>query len=391
MLRACSLFLVASTCALAASTGGAQHINTIRVPNGGIQPQVVVDSGGTVHLLYFSGEPKGGDLFYARSADGGATFSSPIRVNSEPRSAIALGSIRGGQMAIGKKGRVHVAWNGSNEAAPKGPVNPETKRASSPMLYSRMNDAKTGFEPQRNLMTRSTDLDGGGTVAADQQGRVWVAWHGHPVAGGAPGEPGRSVYLAASADEGKSFGAETPAWNEPTGACGCCGMKMFAARSGALDALYRAAIESIHRDMYLISSHDGGHTFQGRSLQRWDINACPMSSEDIVDGSRGTLAAWETAGQVYWSAIDDKNGGHPAEPPGAPKNRKHPRLAENSRGETMLVWTEGTGFSRGGSLAWQIFDANGRPADEHGLTAGIPASSFAAVFARPDGGFTILY
>src|SRR5271165_6104152 len=86
----------------------AQHrneISVVRVPHGGIQPQAVVE-GGTLHLLYYSGESKAGDLFYVKSADWGKSWSAPLRVNSQPGSALALGTIRGGQLAIGRNGRV---------------------------------------------------------------------------------------------------------------------------------------------------------------------------------------------------------------------------------------------------------------------------------------------
>ena len=42
------------------------------------------------------------------------------------------------------------------------------------MLYTRLNDQGTAFEPQRNLMLRTFGLDGGGTVAADAAGNVYV-------------------------------------------------------------------------------------------------------------------------------------------------------------------------------------------------------------------------
>src|SRR5262249_17764329 len=70
-----------------------------RCPNGGIQPEAAIDSRGVLHPLYFPGEPAGGDLFYVRSTDFGATFSPAVRVNSQPGSAIATGTIRGGQLA----------------------------------------------------------------------------------------------------------------------------------------------------------------------------------------------------------------------------------------------------------------------------------------------------
>ena len=138
-----------------------------RVPEGGIQPEAAIDSRGVLHLLYFAGEPAGGDLFYVRSNDLGATFSTPIRVNSQPGSAIATGTIRGGQLALGRNGRIHVAWNGSDRALPRGAINPDLKKPGAPFLYARSTADGAGFEPQRNLnlarlLARWRRLDRGG-------------------------------------------------------------------------------------------------------------------------------------------------------------------------------------------------------------------------------------
>jgi hypothetical protein len=78
-----------------------------------------------------------------------------------------------------------------------------------------------------------------------------VAWHGR---GEKEGEENRRVWVARSTDEGKTFSRETAAWNEPTGACGCCGMRAFADRRGRVHLLYRAATDKVDRDMYLLSS-----------------------------------------------------------------------------------------------------------------------------------------
>src|SRR5207253_5758314 len=99
------------------------------------------------------------DIYYVRSTDSGASFSDPLKVNSHPGSAIAVGNIRGAHLAVGKNGRVHVAWMGSDMAEPKGPS------GASPMLYARLTDAGNEFEPERNVMQSATGLDGGGSVA----------------------------------------------------------------------------------------------------------------------------------------------------------------------------------------------------------------------------------
>jgi hypothetical protein len=57
-----------------------------------------------------------------------------------------------------------------------------------------------------------------------------------------------------------------------------------------------------------------------------------------------------------------------------------------------LVWTEGTGSNKGGALAWRVFDAAGRPtAERDRAEGGIRVWSLATVYARPDGGFTIVH
>jgi len=366
-------------------------VTLVRVPGNGIQPEAVVDGRGVLHVLYFAGEARGGNLFYIRSSDFGVTFSPPIRVNSQAGSAIATGTIRGGQLAV-RAGRIHVAWNGSDSAMPRGLVNPASGQPSAPFLYARSNTDATAFEAQRNLTTRSYGVDGGGSIAADASGNVYAAWHSLPV-GGQNGEDHRLVWIARSTDDGATFEAERPASREPTGACGCCGVRMFASPSNILYLLYRTATAMTHRDMFLLESNDQGRTFRGSRVQPWEIGACPMTSMSIASAQSSVLAAWETAGQVYFGEIDPKVARIPAPiaAPGEGGTRKHPRLATNTNSDVLFVWTEGTAWARGGSVAWQMFDSSGRATDVKGTTAGIPVWSFAAPIAGSDGRFVILY
>ena len=119
------------------------------------------------------------------------------------------------------------------------------------MLYTRLNDRKDGFEPQRNVMTTASGLDGGGTLAADPRGNVFVAWHAQGQQNGKPieGEGHRRVWLARSSNQGTTFEPERPVSPAQLGACGCCGMGALADESGNLYLLYRSARETVHRDM----------------------------------------------------------------------------------------------------------------------------------------------
>lgn len=369
-----------------ADEAGSGRVTVLRTPDGGIQPQAASDAKGMIHLIYFKGNPSGGDLYYVRLEPGGDRFSAPVCVNSNPGSAIAVGTIRGGQIALGKGGRVHVAWNGTGVARPRNPS------GGSPMLYTRSDEAGTAFEPQRNLMTRTTGLDGGGTVAADPEGIVYVLWHGR-TEDAQGGEIGRRMFVARSKDEGATFAPEESALDRDTGACACCGTRALADHRGEVFAIYRAATGGFERDMTLLRSGDRGEHFRCASVHPWRINACPMSSASLAECGDGVLAAWETKGQVYFAPIVPKTTkvAQPVSPPGGGGGRKHPAVAGNAEGETILVWTEGTGWQKGGALAWQVFDRSGRPTDEKGrVEGGVPVWGLVSVVARPDGGFTII-
>ena len=366
-------------------------VQVMSAPDGGIQPQVTV-SANTLHMIYFGGDPKHGDVFYTTSENFGRTFSPAIRVNSQQGSAIAIGAIRGAQISVGKRHRVHVAWNGSDAAEPKGPINPEAGKPGSPMLYARLNDRGTGFEPQRNLMQQTFGLDGGGSVAADHVGNVYVGWHGK-FPGAAEGEAGRAVWISVSRDEGRTFTKERSATNQPTGACGCCGLRLFVDSSGGIYGLYRAARENVHRDIHLLSSSDKGKNFSVSLLHPWNINACPMSSMAFTETTDEVLGAWETQTQVYYAPLSrgvERAKTAIVAPPGENPKRKYPALASNRRGETMLAWVDGAGWQRGGTLGWQLFDQTGRPSAVCDARQSVPVWSFPAIFVRPDQGFTII-
>src|SRR6266571_1264695 len=225
-----------------ASAPSVPKVTLLRAPHQGIQPQTVLDANGVLHMIYFKGDVSAGDIEYVRADPSGHGFSEPIRVNSEPRSAVAIGTVRGPQLSVGRNARAYVIWFG-----PKAKSGDPT--ATMPVFFSRLNDSGTAFEPQRNLMQYAKGGDGGISVAADVRGNVHAVWH---AAGEEPGDEHRRVYLARSTDEGKNFAREVPISPAVLGACGCCGMRAFADERGALYVLYRSAAQSIHRDITLL-------------------------------------------------------------------------------------------------------------------------------------------
>ena len=381
------LFAVACLALTAVPALGAPDVPAvavIRVPNGGAYPQVQTDGRGRMHMIYFKGDPRHGDIFYVRSDDGGKTFTQPLRVNSQPDSALIIGTIRGPHLAIGKNERVHVAWMGSDQADPK-------SSGKAPMLYTRLADKGDVFEPQRNLIHSHPGLDGGGSVAADQAGNVYVAWHA-PDAG--DGEADRQVWVTRSSDEGKTFDPESAAVPMKTGVCGCCGLAIAAAEKGVVTIVFRSATEMVNRDVHVLWSKDYGKTFQIAVVDPWRIGMCVMSTASIAPDNGAFVSAWETKEQIRIGTLNAGTGqmGKLISVPGSAKALKHPSVAVDARGNFLVAWTEGTGWNKGGAVAWQVFDAGGSPiAAAAGRADGLPAWGVPAAFVDQSGGLKVAY
>lgn len=366
--------------ALLVATASLAHggVRLERVPESGVQPQTATSADGAVHLVYLKGDPKSCDVRYVRRTNATGEWSVPVTVNDESGSAIAIGTIRGAQIAIGKNNSVHVAWNG--------PARKTAGGMASSLFYSRLEINKKAFEPQRDLLSGTKNLDGGASIAANTSGGVFIVWHA-AAPNAEAGELNRKVFVLRSADNGASFAPLKAANEDFSGVCACCSLKAFTTSSGELLTLYRAARSITQRDITLLSSPDVGETFSHETLHPWAIGACPMSSAALVSVGREIRAAWETDGKIFSSTL-----GITFAPREVSEGKaRHPSLAVNSLGDTLVTWSVGTGWQKGGALAWCVLDAAGQPTPEKGKANEVPVWSHTAAYSTPENDFVILH
>lgn len=373
-LAVAAVMLLGAGCAGSSDGRIALHdqVSLLRLPEGGRLPRALLDDQSTLHVVYFEGEPRAGDLRYVARAPGDSAWSEPQYVNSQRGTVVGIGPIDGGQMALGRDGRLHVVW---------------FKLGRTEFLYTRTDETGTGFEPQFAL-AGGEGVEAGPSVAADGAGNVYIFWHT-----GAPPDAERAVFMAASQDDGQTFSIPRPVSPAAEGACDCCGLHALAGTSGSskdeVYVSYRGAGENIRRSQRLLMSGDRGETFTDEELDPWEINACPISTTSLANGPDGVTVAWETEGQVYFRKIHD--GAASRSPAGELLARqKNPVVAVNDRGDTLLAWGDGPGWQSGGTLHWQLF-GDGWTADDRGTGPEIPDGSVAAVVAEPDGRFLVIY
>ncbi|PCJ52113.1 MAG: hypothetical protein COA79_24560 [Planctomycetota bacterium] len=347
-------------------------VNVIKTPNGGIQPKVRVDKSGQIHLVYYKGSDSGGDLFYIKKPKGGS-FSSPTQVNSISGSAISAGTIRGAQFTLGQNDSIHVVWNSSQ--------NGDLKKLYGPaMFYASMTDKATKFSSQK-VVTGKRHVDGGGAVAADKNGNVYIFFHsGAGPKGGQ--EKNRRVFIAVSRNGGKKFGKARPI-SPATGVCGCCAMQADCDSNGNVYAVYRTATNNKSRDINLLVSKSKGKKFGSKILDKWPLNRCPMSSMSFCENTDRMIIGWETNKQIKYTSVakGSLKAKKVVSPNGGSKSGKHPVFAISSEGNILVVWTEGTGWKKGGSIAWQELDSSMKSISKTGrLPAGVSIWNFVASY-----------
>jgi len=370
------LFLVAL---LALAPTAPPRVVVVDTPAHGIQPQAVVDRHGVLHVIYFSGDPGHGDLYYVWRNPGESTFSSPVRVNSEAATVLATGSIRGGQLAVGRDGWIHAAWHSTP------PIKDGVMQAA-PMWYARMRGSARAFEAQRAVGQHLKGMDGD-SIAADDRGNVYIVWH---AAGDVEGEAHRRIYASRSLDDGAHFDPDRSI-TDAGGACGCCGLRAAIDSRDRLNVLYRAATDDVHRDATWVSVGSRGPSVPV-PLHPWELRACPMSLFALANDGAGMFAAWETAQQIYYATLDpDHMTASPAVAIAGSGVRRLPSVAVNRAGDRLIAWTEGTAWARGGTLAWELQDSRGKVIASASNAGAVPVWGLVAVATERDGSFIILH
>lgn len=337
---------------IAVTSSGVPPVRSSRVPEGGSVPSVAVAADGTLHLAF----GREGNAFYARSSDGGRSFSTAVQVNRS--SEATVGGERGPKIALGRRGSLHLVW-----MAPRGRG----------LFYARAGgDGR--FAPERNLLDPGTDADGA-DVAADGRGRIYIVWLDPRLPKDPESPVSKTIFVARSDDDGRTFGPNTPLPSDyPGRACACCALKAATDDAGRLLVGFRGAYHNL-RNIYLVR---GGRATL-ISDDGWKFEGCPMSGPFVQALEGATLVAWMSQGQVYFA----RESGARQAPSGTASARHYPLALRNQRGETLFAWVEGP------KIRWEIRGPDGAPG-ERGETAAPAHPSRPAAFVAPDGAFTIL-
>lgn len=289
-----------------------------------LAPEIASDPGGGLHVIWLDKEPQRDrppdpdlakyghshlssmDLYYARSSDGGRSFSAPVRVNAQPGLVWGF-AVSKPRIAVGRSGTVHVFY-------PANEISSVNGKAVLTAHYTRSTDGGRSFEPPQRLhpfpnADLSEIIHGGfasahafGTMGLAPDGSVHAAWI--DTRDMQATDSAAAVFTAVSRDDGRSFQTDRALFAE--GACPCCQLTLaFDAQSD----LYLGSRMVTAEGQRLSSVARAGGSGVGPARRvpiggaPWKIEGCPLKPTVVaVDGTTVHAASFngaETPAGVY--------------------------------------------------------------------------------------------
>ncbi|MFN9220082.1 MAG: sialidase family protein [Planctomyces sp.] len=275
----------------AAAADEIQLIATGEGSSAPLQPQCAVDPAGKVHVIF----GRGNEVWHCRSLDDGTGYTQPKPVFSVPN--LSLGMRRGPRIVALKNRLVITAIGGPQGKGRDGDVLAWTSQDQGRSWAgpTRVNDVEASAREGLHAMA------GGQPNPAEPLEAVWTVWLDLR-------NRRTEICAARSADGGLTWGPNRILYtNQEKNVCECCHPSVVV-DAQRVHIMFRNSLGG-NRDMYVMSSVDGGTTFSaaepaGRG--HWKLNACPMDGGMLAAfGGKSPTAIWRREGNVYQSSAGE--------------------------------------------------------------------------------------
>jgi hypothetical protein len=226
----------------------------------------------------------GSAIYFAASADGGATFSPAVKV-ADP-GMLPLGRHRGPRVAI--------AGNAIVVTAVDGRVGTHPGEHGKLLAWRSLDGGKTWSAPVTINDVPDAAREGLHALAGNAQGHLFAAWLDDRM-------KGKKLYGARSGDGGATWSKNVLLYESPDGTiCQCCHPSV--AMDGRRTWIMWRNCVGGSRDMYIAGSTDGV-TFSKPDklgIGSWKIDACPMDGGGIAIGGKAhVVTAWRREKTIY--------------------------------------------------------------------------------------------
>jgi len=249
------------------------------------QPQMSAAPDGTFYLVYGAGHT----IYCVVSNDGGKSFGLPTAL--EGGGTLMLGRHRGPRVAAASDAVIITAIVAKREGGQDGNL----------LAWRSTNQGKTWSAPTVLNDVKDAAREGLHGLAAGPDNVLFAVWL--DLRRDESSERGTKLYGTISRDGGTSWEKNVHVYSSPDGTiCQCCHPSATVDARGVLHVMWRNALNG-SRDLYHISSVDGGKTFgsaQKLGHGTWPLNACPMDGGEMATARDGAIdSVWRRQEEVF--------------------------------------------------------------------------------------------
>jgi len=255
------------------------------------QPELAAGNG-IVALVFGSGHA----VMFARSNDGGRTFSKAVAIAEPP--VLALGRHRGPRIVFAGKAIVVSAVGG--EALAAGEHAHGLPSDGNLLAWRSTDGGKTWLRPVTINDAPGSAREGLHAMAADREGHLAAVWLDLR-------SPGTRLYGAFSNDAGATWSKNLLVYESPGGTiCQCCHPSLTELGNGEFAVMFRN-VQGDSRDMFLLKLRDGRVVSPPVKAGNgtWKINACPMDGGGLALSGGRMVTAWRRGEEVFLAKEGD--------------------------------------------------------------------------------------
>src|SRR5882762_5425796 len=306
---------LAVMCAPASSQQFSAPQNVSNNPDFSFTPQLAVDLGGNIYVVWEDDTNTNTNILFSRSTDGGATFSAPKNLSN------SSGFSSSPRIATDTHGSINVIWEDDT------PGNLD-------VMFSHSTDGGLTFSTPINVSNDPADSSGL-QIVADTSGNLLVAWENDTL--------NLAIMFSRSTDGGVTF--STPA--RVSASAGAAVSPQMAVDPGGNISVVWVDVTFAHSDISFSRSADHGATFSTPKSLSNNIGSS-ASPQVTVDLTGNINVAWENNGpgnfDIFFSRSADKGTTF-----STPKNlsnslgqSRSPQIALDAGGNINVVWTDNT-------------------------------------------------
>ena len=242
----------------------------------GQQPNLAIDTKGTIRMVYGDGEK----IYCMTSTDNGANFSKPLLVAS--LTGMHLGNTRGPQIASSTTASIIAAMDKDGN-----------------IHTYRLEHAKNNWKKAANINDLAKSApEGLMGLTADRNNNFYAVWLDLRA------DKMNNIYFSGLLAKNMKWSKNKLVYRSPEGhTCECCRPNINV-KNNKLVITFRNWLSG-SRDIYYSSSTDMGKTFARvakAGIGTWKLNACPMDGGGVSIGEDGLVStAWQRAGEIFYA------------------------------------------------------------------------------------------